>query len=257
MNNKYMVITDSIKLQIKQTSLNSDREQCGIVVNREAIALNNNHIDPENNFTIAPKDLDKFNWEEIQAIWHTHCKDTQPGYFTYSDIQLAHQSQKPIILYHTIFDVWDYYEPNNPDAFPLEQKQHTPDTLNFYLNIKFHWGRTDCFAIVRRYLLGIVGVDIGEFTRPDLSTFPPENYECPWSMAKFELLPLGTQPQLHDVFGIALKGGKKVNHAMLMINPEENLILHSLSPDSLSKLEQYGDFWRKRTLLHGRLKDLC
>lgn len=257
MNNKYMVITDSIKLQIKQTSLNSDREQCGIVVNRGAIALNNNHIDPENNFTIAPKDLDKFNWEEIQAIWHTHCKDTQPGYFTYSDIQLAHQSQKPIILYHTIFDVWDYYEPNNPDAFPLEQKQHTPDTLNFYLNIKFHWGRTDCFAIVRRYLLGVVGVDIGEFTRPDFTTFPPENYECPWSMSKFELLPLGTQPQLHDVFGIALKGGKKVNHAMLMINPEENIILHSLSPDSLSKLEQYGDFWRKRTLLHGRLKDLC
>ena len=250
-----MVITDSIKSEIKHISLNSNIEQCGIVVNGKVIALNNIHIDPENNFTISPKELDKYDWEEIQAVWHTHCKDTQSGYFTYSDIQLSHQSRKPIILHHSIFDVWDYYEPNNPDAFPLEEKQHTPDTLEFYLNTRFHWGRSDCFAIVRRYLLGVVGVDIGEFTRPDIATFPPEDYDCPWSMDKFELLPLGTQPQLHDVFGIALKGGRKVNHAMIMVNPEENLIFHSLSTNSLSKLEQYGDFWRKRTLLHGRLKN--
>jgi hypothetical protein len=102
-----------------------------------------------------------------------------------------------------------------------------------------------------------VGIDIGEFTRTQLDNFPPEDYDCPWSMNKFNLLPLGTQPQLHDVFGVALKGGRKVNHAMVMVKPVENIILHSPSDSSVSKLEQYADYWRKRTLLHGRLKELC
>ena len=252
-----MVIANSIKIQIKLAALGSDREKCGIIVNDEVITLNNIHNDPENHFTIAANDLAMFDYGDISAIWHTHHKDTQPGYFTYTDIELAHQSQKPIILYHSGFDVWDYYEANNPDPFPLEKKPHTPQELDFYLNTRFHWGRSDCFAIVRRYLLGIVGIDIGEFTRTQLDNFPPEDYDCPWSMNKFNLLPLGTQPQLHDVFGVALKGGKKVNHAMVMVKPVENIILHSPSDSSVSKLEHYADYWRKRTLLHGRLKELC
>lgn len=256
-NSKLMVISEAIKAQIRELSLVSEVEQCGIVIKNRATLLTNIHPEPDNNFTICPVDLNYFEWDDIQAIWHTHHKDTQPGYFTYPDIQLSHQSQKPIILYHTGFDFWDYYEPNNPDAFPLEKKEYSPDQLEFYLNVKFHWGRSDCFAIVRRCLMGIVKIDIGEFTRPDITDFPPEDYDCPWSMDKFELLPLGTQPQLYDVFGIALKGGKKVNHAMLMVKPEENMIFHSLTVNSLSRLEQYGDFWRRRTLLHGRLRELC
>jgi hypothetical protein len=252
-----MIIENSIKIQIKLAALGSDREKCGIIVNDEVITLNNIHHDPENHFTIAANDLAMFDYGDISAIWHTHHKDNQPGYFTYTDIELAHQSQKPIILYHSGFDVWDYYEANNPDPFPLEKKPHTPQELDFYLNTRFHWGRSDCFAIVRRYLLGIVGIDIGEFTRTQLDNFPPEDYDCPWSMNKFNLLPLGTQPQLHDVFGVALKGGRKVNHAMIMVKPVENIILHSPSDSSVSKLEQYADYWRKRTLLHGRLKELC
>lgn len=249
-----MLIPDLIKEQIKTLSINSTSELCGVIVNGDVIALNNSHPDPENHFTISANDLSKFNYSEIESIWHTHHKDTQPGYFTYTDVELAHQSQKPIVLYHTSFDVWDYYEPNNPDPFPLEKKEHTPQELEFYLNTRFHWGRSDCFAIVRRYLLGVLGVDIGEFTRTQLDNFPPEDYDCPWSMDKFELLPLGTQPQLNDVFGIALKGGKKVNHAAVIVKPEENIIFHSPSTNSVSKLEQYGDYWRRRTILHGRLK---
>lgn len=252
-----MVITNSIKTQIKSAVIGSDEEKCGIVVNDEVITLNNIHDDPKNHFTIAANDLAMFDYGEISAIWHTHHKDTQSAYFTYTDIELAHQSQKPIILYHSGFDLWDYYEANNPDPFPLEKKLHTPQELEFYLNTRFHWGRSDCFAIVRRYLLGVVGIDIGEFTRTQLDNFPPDDYDCPWSMDKFNLLPLGTQPQLHDMFGVALKGGKKVNHAMVMVKPVENIIFHSPSDSSVSKVEQYADYWRKRTILHGRLKELC
>ena len=252
-----MSISNEIKQQIKNLASTSTTEICGIVVNGDAIALNNNHADPENHFTIAATDLSKYEYSDITAIWHTHWQDIQPGYFTYTDIQLAHQSQKPIILYHSGFDVWDYYEANNPDPFPLVKKIHTPKDLDFYLNIRFHWGRSDCFAIVRRYLLGVVDVDIGEFTRSQAEEFPPEDYDCPWDMESINLLPLGTQPQLYDIFGIALKGGKKVNHAMVLVRPEENIILHSLSANSVSRTEQYVDYWRRRTILHGRLKKLC
>jgi hypothetical protein len=105
--------------------------------------------------------------------------------------------------------------------------------------------------------LGTLNVDIGEFHRTQLENFPPTDYDCPWNMDKFNLLPLGTQPQKYDVFGVALKGGRKVNHAIVMINPEENIILHSPSDSSVSRIEQYADYWRKRTLLHGRLKEIC
>lgn len=252
-----MLIPDLIKLQIKIAALGFNKEVCGVIIGDRVVTLNNIHPDPENHFTISANELNTFNYADITAIWHTHHKDTQPGHFSYTDIELAHQSQKPIVLYHSGFDVWDYYEPNNPDPFPLDSKPYSFKDLNFYLNVKFHWGRSDCFAIVRRYLLGILGIDIGEFKREQLDDFPPEDYDCPWDMNKFNLLPLGTSPQLYDVFGIALKGGRKVNHAMVMVKPEENVILHSPSKKSVSQLEQYSDYWRRRTLLHGRLKELC
>lgn len=252
-----MIINDNIKLKIKELSINANTEQCGIIVDNQAILLRNINPEAENNFTISPADIDLYGWENVQAIWHTHIKDIHPGEFTYTDLILAHQSQKPIILYHTIFKVWDYYEPNNPNPYLLKNTEFDKKNLESYLNIKFEWGRSDCFAIVRRYLLGVCGVDIGEFTRPAVENFPTADYKCPWDMSKFNLLPLGTQPELHDVFGIALFGGKNVNHAAILVKPEENIIFHSISDKEKSKLETYHDYWRKRTLLHGRLKELC
>ena len=252
-----MLLSESIKAQIKTASLGVNAELCGIIFNDDVISLNNVHADPENHFTIAANQLNNFNYADIAAIWHTHHKDSQSGWFSLTDIEMSHQSQKPIILYHSGFDVWDYYEPNNPDPFPLEQKNYTPQQLEFYLNIRFQWGRSDCFAIVRRYFLGVLGVDGGEFTRTQIDNFPPEDYDCPWSSDKFIYLPLGTQPQLHDIFGIALKGGRKPNHAMVMVKPEENIIFHSPFTTSVSRLEQYSDYWRKRTVVHVRLKELC
>ena len=100
-----MLIPDSIKLQIKTAALGINKETCGIVIDGNVVVLNNIHADPANHFTIAATDLAEFNYSDITAIWHTHHKDEQAGYFTYTDIELAHQTQKPIILYHSGFDV--------------------------------------------------------------------------------------------------------------------------------------------------------
>ncbi|MFM7371045.1 MAG: hypothetical protein ACKO2Z_25315, partial [Sphaerospermopsis kisseleviana] len=69
-----MVISEDIKAQIKELSLNSETEQCGIVIKNRGKLLTNIHPEPDNNFTICPVGLNDFEWYEIQAIWHTHHK---------------------------------------------------------------------------------------------------------------------------------------------------------------------------------------
>jgi hypothetical protein len=252
------MISDLIKEQIKSLIISDSIESCGLVIHNQVVSLPNSHSDPVDNFAIASKDLAKFNYSQIKAFWHTHCSDTQPGYFTYTDIEMSRQTQKPIILYHMVFDVWDYYEPNNPNPFPLNFINYTPKQIEFYQGIPFYWGRSDCFSIGRCYFLGMLGVDVGDFQRSHLDNFPPENYDCPFDFNhQLQLMPIGTKAKVHDVFAIALRGGLQVNHAAILVDAEKNLILHSMSQKSLSKIEPYNRYLRERTISHYRLKCLC
>lgn len=256
------MISDLIKYQIKKQVRDVQIESCGVVigglVRTDAIALRNSHPDPTNDSRIDHNQLAKFNYENIRAFWHTHILDSHPAFFTYTDIEMSHQTLKPIILYHTKLDSWDYYEPNNPNPFPLDRSQYGTKQPEFYEGIPFHWGRSDCFSIVRRYLLGMTGVDTGEFTRSGLDNFPPKDYVCPFDFGRhLQLVPAGTRIKKHDVFAIALKGGTQPNHAAVLVDPEQNLILHSMSPNSHSKIEPYSRYLRERTVRHYRLRRLC
>ena len=253
-----MVISDVIKEQIKSLIVHDSQESCGLVIGNQVVSLPNSHPEPANNFKINSQEMTNFDYGQIMAVWHTHCCDSQPGYFTYTDIEMSRQTQKPIILYHTVFDVWDYYEPNNPNPFPFVTTEYTPKQVEFYQGIPFHWGRSDCFSIGRCYFLGMFGVDVGDFGRSHVDNFPPENYQCPFDFDhQLQLMPIGTKAEVHDVFAIALRGGLQVNHAAILVDAEKNLVLHSMSQKSFSKIEPYNRYLRERTVSHYRLKSLC
>ena len=247
-----------------RTEAKVGKEACGVMTNDGGVTqILNSHPDPENNFRIRDTGYSK---DEIKLIWHSHYKDSHPGEFTPSDLNLAHTTNLPILLYHTGFDEWDYYEPLNPSPWPL--KPLPPDKLfksvgdiDFYTGWRFSWGRSDCFSLVRRYFLGVLGRDIGEFPRP---LDPTETLRGAWDFKQywdyeqhgFVSLPPNTQPQDNDIFGIALRGGLYANHLAVMVDAKSNLILHSVGVRGRSRLDVFDDNWRGLVVPggHGRLK---
>ena len=63
-----------------------------------------------------------------------------------------------------------------------------------------------------------------------------------------------SQFKKNDIFGIALRGGKKANHLAVLVNAEMNLILHSPGVRQKSRLDIFDDNWRSLVVEHGRLK---
>lgn len=241
------------------------QEACGFIQNNLATLEENEHESPEDNFRLVNYIYPK---SAINLIWHSHWKDTHSGGLSLSDINVSNRVKLPILVYHSGFDTWDYYEPDNTNPWPLKPINPTlsPKNVSYYENWRFEWGRADCFSVVRRYFLGRLGIEIGEFERPEIapvnsqSKGAPWNYQSVWNKnnEEFVAMPPGTQPKLHDIFGIALKGGKDANHlAVLAIEPA-NVILHSVSKGSYSKLDIFDAGWRNLVVPggHGRHRSL-
>lgn len=227
-----------------------EHEQCGIVVNGQAILIENKHPDPCNHFHLSPQSLYPYQ-DNIEAIFHTHCQNHHDGWLSYDDIRTAQMTALPIIVYHTAFDCWDYYDPKNPNPFPVINPNFDTDDIMSYVGITSHWGRSDCFAIARSFYLGMFNIDIGEFPRSDYATFPQADYKCPWFGQDFPTIPKHDSFKVYDAIAIAIRGGLEPNHVAILL--PNNMILHSPQLGGLSKVEMYGNFWRKRTIYAKRI----
>jgi proteasome lid subunit RPN8/RPN11 len=229
-----------------------EHEQCGIIVGGNAIALANKHSDPCNHFHLSPQDLYPYQ-DNIQAIFHTHCRENHDGYLSYDDIRTSQVSRLPVVMYHTLFESWDFYNPQDPNPFPLIYPDFDYKDIQSYIGIHSHWGRSDCFAIARSFYLGMFGVDIGEFPRCDVDTFPLDDYVCPWAGIDFPQIAKHEEMRVYDAIAIATRGGLNPNHVAILL--PDNMILHSPLLGGMSKVESYGNFWRKRTIYIKRIID--
>ncbi|NER93623.1 MAG: hypothetical protein F6J86_07255 [Symploca sp. SIO1B1] len=248
------MLTDYIRETIKSHAQPFPEEEvCGVVVDGDAIRIPNIHPDKANHF-----ELDN-SWVNLQpdAIYHSHWKDEQPGELSLEDLEQCKFCGIPYILHHVGFDEWDYYEPKSPNPFPLK-KQGDPQTLDFYLNWRFVWGRSDCFALIRSYFLGILGIDIGDFRRPPLDGFPTIGWLTPWKAEEhgFVQVTPGLPLRKHDIIQIALKGGREPNHLGVIVDAEGMQMLHNVSAEYTSQVGLYGSYWQTRTthiFRHGSL----
>lgn len=241
------VLTNSVKEAIaSHASAYPNEEVCGVIIDGKAHRLPNTATDKANHFQL---DLSGIVFVP-EAVYHTHWSDNQPGELSLDDIEMCRfcPEKLPYILYHTSFDEWDYYDPSVPNPFPLKMKGD-PATLDFYLGWRFVWGRSDCFELVRCYYLGLLGIDIGNFRRPDPTDFPTPNWLTPWKANEngFVAVPDGSPVQKHDVIQMALKGGKDPNHIGVIVDAERMTLLHNISADYTSQTGLYGNYWQQRT----------
>jgi len=255
----------------QQAAVTPQEEVCGIVVDGHAIALPNigrlikdpltekYFRDKVNNFGIAPSDLTKYDRASIQAVYHSHWSDFHPGELTIEDLEIAHGKDRlPLLLYHSGFDSWDYYEPDNPNPFPLNPIHKSITDIDHYLNWRFDWGRSDCFALVRRFCLGVLNTDIGEWERPEQSTFPLSDFHCNWNRkGLIEIDKDDPDIRLYDLIEIAMSGGLEPNHLAIVVDPVADKILHSPEISRRSFVGLYGNHWRSRTVRRQRLKQFA
>lgn len=221
-------------------------EVCGVVVGGKTFRMLNTATDKKNHFQI---DLSAIALRP-NTIYHSHWADSQPGELSLDDIEMCRwcADKIPYLLYHTVFDEWDYYDPTSPNPFPLKWKGD-PTTLDFYLGWRFVWGRSDCFELVRCYYLGMLGIDIGNFRRPSPDDFPTLGWMTPWKADEhgFVQIAAGSPVQKHDVIKMALKGGREPNHIGVIVDAERMQFLHNVSPEYTSQTGLYGSYWQQRT----------
>jgi hypothetical protein len=237
------------------------KEAIGVQVDGVSVQLTNMHPHPEDNVLFNPHELASFTYPDPDLIWHSHWKESHEAELSPADIWMSHRYGKAIALYHVLYDSWDYYDPSNPNPFPLKSIPHTPKELDFYTGWRFYWQRSDCFSLVYRYFLGRLGVDIEEFQRPPSENgVLPVGYRITWNPEDhgFMILPDGTTPQRHDIFGIAPRGGKDYSHIVVLVSEEANTILHSPGKTYKSELVNFGSYWRSRVVPggHARHKSL-
>lgn len=253
------MLTDSLKSQIREHhAANPTEENCGIIAEGHAVPCKNLASDPSQDFVLVlPGGV------QPDAIWHSHCTDTQPGELTFTDIERCkfNRNALPYLLHRPEFDehtpeCWDYYDPKSPNPFPLTNTKN-PNTLDFYLGWRFIWGRSDCFALVRSYFLGMLSIDIGDFKRPDRTarrTFPQPEYVAPWKAEEngFVRVPRGEVVRTNDVVEIAQYGGVNANHIAVITDDVAMMMLHNPDKKNVSTTEMYTDYWQSRTVSHFR-----
>jgi hypothetical protein len=104
---------------------------------------------------------------ELSAIFHSHCSEYQSGFLSHADIESARLNNLATVLYHTKFDVWDYWYPSTWYPWPLTIDPGRTG-IGQLTDWVFDYGRSDCGAIVRAYYQRFLGVDLIDFPRGDV-----------------------------------------------------------------------------------------
>lgn len=271
-------LLDLIKNYSVEFAKSKNKEGCGLITKNDGLIFcNNTHKNPEENFEYNPGIITGLSASDIVCVWHSHIKDTAPAHLSFVDLEASRGFGKcpdkfPYLVYHTIFDQWDYYDPDLANPYPFSSYYPKPSKLalsddptnwGYYAGMPFMWGRTDCFGLIRHYFIGVLGIDIGDFRRPPIENqdnFPSVGWISPWKGEEngFEIMPKGVDLRLHDVFEIAQSGGKEPNHIAVCVDAPRMQILHNpgIITSNLANVEFYGKHWQSRTVKHLRHKNL-
>jgi proteasome lid subunit RPN8/RPN11 len=245
-----MLISDAIKSAIiAHAHAVAPNEACGVIIDNDlAIACRNIADNPEQDFKLAPADYAKACTQgTITALYHSHPHADHPDTFTFADISSCQAAKLPYILYHVPTGGWDYYDPSDINPYLLQLIGHLPTDHEFYLGRQYVWGRSDCYNLLRDYMKGMLGIEMGLFAR----TSDPQEWKKPGWNRYVEGLPgegfvqvKDGSLKLHDVLLFALDG-KTAHHAGILVNETRMWFIQHLQ-GRLSERSVYGGFWQDR-----------
>lgn len=247
-------LSSKLKQKIKTKALQTpDKEVAGLVNSKDQIVwVQNTAEDPTEDFRIEPKSFSdaEDRLGEVTAVIHTHCKESQAGYLSFSDIQSSKAFSLPFILYHSIFDTWDLYDPSHIHPFPLIQKSQDPKDYNTYLGWSWIWNRADCYELLRHYYKGVLDIEVADVKRsPDFTEYLQDDwdrYRKEFNSVGFQQIHSYEDLRTHDVILMQLDG-KSPHHVGIIVDIEKYIFIHHLMFPRLSESKVYGGYWKQNT----------
>ena len=239
---KYVPTHEQIKSHCLQQP---EEESIGFVIDNQSVYEARNAA--EDKTTEALLDPDDFilaeQQGEITALYHSHCLDSQPAELSDLDVEAAKNHDIPVIVYHTKFDQWDYFDPNNDHPFPLKIRRG-PRQLQYYLDWKFVFNRSDCLSLFRSFYSNIFGVKIKDYPRPLTEKFPPEHWDdYAENFGNEGFSKVEGQRKYGDVLLMSVFA-REAHHVGIWLNDRE--FLHLLKPGELSRVQYLDTKWEQK-----------
>lgn len=236
------------RLQIRDVGITDDPDS--LIIARELISL-------KTGMSISGRQRLAFEKKGIAAVWHSHCLYSSPGMLSHqdnvasgvvSDVTQAKLQRLPYIVYHTLFDEWDMYDPCSINIYPLRKTTKNPKDANEYTGLPYMDNRADCFEVPRVALWGMYEIDLGIPVRNGEQEYQEEG----WQRYVKEFPARGFQEvKLYD--GMRFKGGdcllmqlpqhRSLHHLALCIDEGNQRLLHVFD-GRVSEIEHI-EKWRK------------
>lgn len=216
-------------------------EACGLILNAGygyvALECENTSHDPEHSFLIDPLTyLDHAG--QVAAVYHSHPNRTAEP--SAADIASAERCNVPFVIIGYPDESIYRYTPKGILPAPYEGRQ-------------FVYGVMDCLSLVSDYYRHELGIIIEDNDRKQWGWwFDPRNETAFISGFIANGFQRVEVPKKNDLIIMEI-GGVCANHAALYMG--DNSILHHPSTGEVSKIEQYGQYWRKHTRCFLRYED--
>lgn len=245
-------IYDAIAVHASQCP---DIEVCGLVIGDEVVRGQNVAEHSDRQFILDDKSLELLFREQVRAVYHSHCKPDQPtkmvfsgldqaGRWVLGDIAMSQRWRLPYLMYHTVEQTFDYYNPHGLHPYPLEQTNFDCKSVEFYLKRLHSFGRADCYELLKAWYQGWLDIKLPIIERsPD----PCDYKNLGWrrfidglESNNFEYLSKFSNLQMHDVLLMRLDETENYHHVAIVCDPGRRRIVHSVKPDSLSQRGIWG-----------------
>jgi len=232
------------------------QEVCGLIVQDgdtiTAVEFENVSPDPKNIFAYDKAAYKKvvLSGVEILASYHSHWSDEQLAVLGFDDVCWSKKTRIPYLLFHAIDRTFDYFDPADLNPFPLQQRNGSPQSVDYYLGWMWMWGRSDCYTLMRHYYRGMLGIDLADYERSHSPMrqhlHPYKSFDEGMPEIGFKQLPSGATLQDHDVVLMAIKGDVS-HHCAVIVDAAQKHMIHLYNDERLSEKTIYGDSWADNT----------